>query len=244
MRLFGLIGFPLGHSFSRGYFNDKFFREGIDARYENFPLSSAGLVRSLVNENPALAGLNVTIPYKEAVISFLDETDSEASRIGAVNTIAISPDRRLKGYNTDVYGFRESLIPLLRTQHTHALVLGSGGASKAVRFTLEELGIEYRVVSRRPSDSHMISYSDLPRFLGSFMLIVNTSPVGMYPATDTSPDLPYDLIGPEHLAYDLVYNPETTLFMKKCGERGAKIKNGLEMLHLQAGEAWKIWNRE
>ncbi len=244
MRLFGLIGFPLGHSFSRGYFNDKFFREGIDARYENFPLSSAGLVRSLVNENPALAGLNVTIPYKEAVISFLDETDPEASRIGAVNTIAISPDRRLKGYNTDVYGFRESLIPLLRTQHTHALVLGSGGASKAVRFTLEELGIEYRVVSRRPSDSHMISYSDLPRFLGSFMLIVNTSPVGMYPATDTSPDLPYDLIGPEHLAYDLVYNPETTLFMKKCGERGAKVKNGLEMLHLQAGEAWKIWNRE
>lgn len=244
MRLFGLIGFPLEHSFSSGYFNEKFLREGIDARYENFPLPSAGLVKSLVNENPALAGLNVTIPYKEAVIPFLDETDPEVTRIGAVNTIAISPERRLKGYNTDVIGFRDSLVPLLRRHHTHALILGGGGASKAVRFVLEELGIEYRVVSRSPADRHMMSYRELPRFLSTFRLIVNTTPVGMYPATDASPDLPYDLIGPEHLAVDLVYNPETTLFMKKCGERGATVKNGLEMLYLQAEAAWKIWNRE
>lgn len=244
MRLFGLIGFPLGHSFSRGYFNEKFLREGIDARYENYPLSSAILVRSLVNENPALAGLNVTIPYKEAVIPFLDETDPEASRIGAVNTIAITPERRLIGYNTDVIGFRESLVPLLRRHHTHALILGGGGASKAVQSVLEQLGIEYRVISRRPKDMHMIGYSELPQFLSTFRLIINTTPVGMYPATDTYPDLPYDLIGPEHLVYDLVYNPETTLFMRKCGERGATVKNGLEMLYLQAEAAWKIWNRE
>ncbi len=244
MRLFGLIGFPLGHSFSRGFFNEKFLREGIDARYENYPLSNAGLVRSLVNENPALAGLNVTIPYKEAILSFLDVTDIEASRIGAVNTIAISPERRLKGYNTDVYGFKKSLVPLLREQHTKALILGSGGASKAVRFALEELGIEYRLVSRSPSGGHMISYRDLPSLLSTFMLIINTTPVGMYPAIDACPDLPYELIGPEHLAYDLVYNPEITLFMKKCRERGATVKNGLEMLHLQAEAAWKIWNGE
>jgi shikimate dehydrogenase len=245
VKLLGLIGYPLTHSFSEKYFTEKFRREGItDYRYRNFPIEDVGSLMDLIQGEGELVGLNVTIPYKEQVIPFLDELDEEANQVGAVNTIRINRDQgriRLKGYNTDVYGFRESMIPLLSGQHRDALVLGTGGASKAVCYVLEQLGIRYRYVSRKYIPGHL-KYKDLClSVIRNVSLIINTTPLGTYPDTGSFPDIPYDILTPDHLLYDLVYNPPETLFLRLGKQKGAQVKNGLEMLELQAEGSWRIW---
>jgi shikimate dehydrogenase len=248
MKTYGLIGYPLEHSFSQKYFTDKFEKEKLNARYLNFPIASISDFPELFKHHPYLAGLNVTIPYKEQVISFLDELDDTAQEIGAVNVIKISWDGlnySLKGYNSDIVGFKESLFPLLTIDHKRALVLGTGGASKAVVTALKQLNIEYRYVSRTPENENILSYNDLtPETIKDHKLIINTTPLGMYPQTDKCPSIPYEHLTNEHLLFDLIYNPEETLFLKKGKEKGAKTKNGLEMLYLQAEEAWRIWNEK
>lgn len=248
MKTYGLIGYPLEHSFSQKYFTDKFEKEKLNARYLNFPIASISDFPELFKHHPYLAGLNVTIPYKEQVISFLDELDDTAQEIGAVNVIKISWDGlnySLKGYNSDIVGFKESLFPLLTIDHKRALVLGTGGASKAVVTALKQLNIEYRYVSRTPENENILSYNDLtPEIIKDHKLIINTTPLGMYPQTDKCPSIPYEHLTNEHLLFDLIYNPEETLFLKKGKEKGAKTKNGLEMLYLQAEEAWRIWNEK
>lgn len=242
-RQFGLIGFPLSHSFSKGYFTEKFAREGIvDAGYENYPLSLISEFPALCAHHPNFIGLNVTIPYKEAVISFLNDLSDEAKAIGAVNTILFREGRKI-GFNTDAYGFEHSLRPLLRPHHNRALVLGTGGASKAIVYVLDKLGIDYQFVSRK-SGEHTLTYEDLhPEIIAAHTLIINTSPLGMYPDIDSAPEIPYTAISRDHLLYDLVYNPPVTRFMQMGIENGAKVKNGMEMLHLQADRAWEIWSK-
>lgn len=242
MRNFGLIGFPLSHSFSKGYFAAKFEKDGItDAVYDTYPIPSIDEFPKLTQQIEGLVGLNVTIPYKEQVIPFLDELHPAAAAMGAVNTILFK-NGKSKGFNTDVFGFQKSLEPLLEAHHTHALVLGTGGASKAVVYALNELGIQWKYVSRKGSEN-ILSYKDLtPEIIAQYNLIINTSPVGMYPHVNECPELPYEAIGSQHLLYDLVYNPAETLFLTKGKAQGAAIKNGLEMLHLQAERAWEIWN--
>lgn len=242
MQKFGLIGFPLSHSFSKGYFTEKFKREGIEASYDNYPIEQIGLLRGVVSGTPGLCGLNVTIPYKEQVLNYLDELDEEASLIGAVNTIVILPDARLKGFNTDAFGFENSLKPLLKENRGQALILGSGGASRAVRYVLEKLGINYLMASRNPSGELAVSYDRIGSVLAECRLVVNTTPLGMYPQVESCPDIPYHLLGKDHLLFDLIYNPAETLFMKKGKKQGASTCNGLTMLELQAERAWKIWN--
>jgi shikimate dehydrogenase len=247
MRVFGLIGYPLGHSFSKGYFTDKFKNEHIgDTIYNNYPIESIEQFKSLVSGNPEFAGLNVTIPYKEQVISYLDAIDPEAKAIGAVNTIKIqntSSGKKLIGFNTDVYGFETSLKPLLQNYHRKALILGTGGASKAIKFILKKLNIAYISASIEELKENEIRYSDITKeLIASHLLIINATPLGTFPKVDTCPDIPYELITSKHVLFDLVYNPEETLFLKKGKEKGAKGKNGLEMLHLQAEKAWSIWN--
>ncbi len=245
-KIYGLIGYPLSHSFSQMYFNQKFQAEHINARYVNFEIPDIGALMEVFAENHSLSGLNVTRPYKEQVIPYLQGMSDRAARVGAVNVIKIEPgksdnDFRLIGYNSDVAGFVNSLQPLLRPCHKAALVLGSGGASKAVCCGLEDLGIVPQVVSRNPGEN-MIAYSDLtPEMMEHHKLIVNTTPLGMYPHTDECPDIPYELLNSDFLCYDLIYNPDITLFMKKSHEHGAEVKNGLEMLLLQAFESWEIW---
>jgi len=266
MRQFGLLGYPLSHSFSRGYFSEKFKKETIDAQYENFALSTIEQFPGLIAQNPQLVGLNVTIPYKQAVIPFLDDLDPEAATIGAVNTIRIerggSRKPRLVGFNSDLVGFRESIRPyveaLRKSFQLHfaekvissdgfvlkALILGTGGASKAVEHGLKQLNIETLFVSRTP-DSGQISYENLDQsYYKEYPIIVNTTPLGMYPNINACPPLDYKSIGTHHLLFDAVYNPEKTLFLEKGEKRGAAIKNGLEMLQLQAEASWKIWNEK
>lgn len=239
---YGLIGHPLGHSFSRSYFTEKFAREHIDAKYLNFDIPQAGDLRRIVAETPALRGLNVTIPHKQAVIPLLDDISDEACEIGAVNVIAVLRDGRLKGYNSDVTGFRESLRPLLGPHHRRALVLGTGGASRAVVYGLRREGLETLSVSRTPGEGR-VTYADLvPSIMETHTVIVNCTPAGMYPHIDEAPDLPYGLVTPDHLLYDLVYNPEETRFLALGRQRGATVKNGLEMLHLQAEAGWRYWH--
>ena len=240
-KLYGLIGFPLSHSFSKGYFTEKFAREGIaDSVYELFPLAHIGQFPALLETQPELVGLNVTIPYKESVIPFLHALDEEAAEIGAVNTITIR-DGRTKGYNTDVYGFEMSFKKHLKPVHQRALILGTGGASKAVLFTLNKLGIPYTLVSRSSGRDHL-TYSDItPEILDANKIIINTSPLGMYPKSEEYPDLPYEALSADHYLYDLIYNPAETAFMKMGIAAGAVVENGLEMLHLQAEKAWEIW---
>lgn len=243
--LFGLVGYPLGHSFSESFFNNKFNSEGIDAQYLNFEIPNINEFRNIINTNTNLRGLNVTIPYKEQVIPYLDDIDITASEIGAVNVVKFIRNGNnliLKGFNSDVIGFCNSLKPLLKPHHTHALVLGSGGAAKAIAHGLKSLGIEPIYVSRTKKDG-VLTYNELtPEIIEKYQVIVNTTPAGMYPHVDTCPDIPYHLLTPQHLCYDVVYNPEVTLFMKKSQEQGAVVKNGLEMLILQALAAWEIWN--
>lgn len=244
--LYGLLGHPLGHSFSAQYFAAKFQREHINAEYLNFDLAEASLVRQLFTDHPNLRGINVTIPHKQAVMPLLDKLSDDARAIGAVNVIkAMRTNGKLWlcGYNSDFVGFLQSLQPLLQSHHHSALVLGTGGASRAVAYALKQLGIETHFVSRSRGAYNNILYSELtPHTLAAHLLIVNTTPLGMFPNTDNCPPIPYECLTPQHLLYDLVYNPEQTLFMKKGLEAGSTVKNGLEMLHLQAEEAWRIWN--
>lgn len=247
MQKYGLIGYPLGHSFSKDYFNQKFESEKIEAEYVNFPISDIKEFKNVLKENPDLCGLNVTLPYKTQVMQYLDEVDEDARQIGAVNVIKFAKGLfgklKLKGYNTDIIGFKQSIEPLLNGEHNKALILGTGGASKAVFQGLKQAGIEAVFVSRRPGD-WVITYADLtPEIMNSCKVIVNTTPVGMFPHINECPDIPYDLLTPSHLLYDLLYNPDETLFMKKGKAKGATVKNGLEMLLLQAFAGWEIWNK-
>ncbi len=246
MKKFGLIGYPLGHSFSKKYFSDKFAALGlIDYSYENYPLSEISLLSRILTAEPELVGLNVTIPYKSAVMALLDAIDDEAAKVGAVNVLKIrrTIDRIiLKGYNTDVAGFRVSVSPYLNSRVKKAIVLGTGGSSKAVVYTLRNLGLDVSLVSRRPSEG-ILGYSDLtPELMSGIQLIVNTTPLGMFPDTLAKPELDYDLVGGTHILYDLVYNPELTTFLRLGRERGATTVSGITMLHAQAEKAWEIWN--
>ena len=278
MTTYGLIGYPLGHSFSRKFFTEKFEKEGIDAQYLNFEIPSIEEFPEIIKNNPELRGLNVTIPYKQQVMQYLDEISEEAKAIGAVNVVRIErpspqpspimgretmrnagnkPDGlpikgdmseglrgSLIGYNSDVIGFVESIRPLLKAHHKKALILGTGGASKAIRYGLEEkLGMKTLFVSRSAREG-MITYEEVTaEVLKEYEVIVNCSPVGMYPHVDECPALPYEAMNENNLLYDLVYNPLETLFMKKGAEQGATVKNGLEMLHLQAIASWKFWEK-
>ena len=244
MKVYGLIGYPLSHSFSKGFFAEKFAREGIrDCMYESFPIPEIGELPALIAQYPDLQGLNVTIPYKQVVMPYLDEMSPAAAQIGAVNCIRFK-DGRKTGYNTDAIGFRRSLEPLLKSYHNKALVLGTGGAAKAVQYVLENLNIPYKLVSRKAS-ADSVSYEQLDAsIMASHTLIINTTPLGMYPNVDAAPALPYELLTDKHLLYDLIYNPAVTAFLQQGADRGATIKNGHEMLILQAEASWEIWNNE
>lgn len=247
MSTYGLIGYPLGHSFSKLYFTEKFNKENINSIYNLFPIENINLVSDLISSNLDLRGFNVTIPYKEQIIPFLDEVEEEASAIGAVNVVKIierDGKRILKGYNSDIYGFYESIRPLIKTCHKKALILGTGGASKAIAAMLRKLNIIYTFVSRSAKDGQL-SYLDIDaQIMKEYTVIINCSPVGMSPNVDEAPMLPYEYFTDEHIAYDLVYNPLETKFLKLAKEHGATTKNGLEMLYLQAERAWSIWQKE
>lgn len=237
----GLIGKSLKHSFSKKYFTEKFEQEGLSGHsYSNFELSDISELPTLLTKNRQLAGLNVTIPYKETVLPYLNTLSAAAKKIGAVNTIRIR-DKQMEGFNTDVYGFEESLRPLLPKQPLKALILGSGGASKAVAFVLRRLNIDYEIVSRLAGDTHL-SYVQASDSLDDYLLVVNTTPLGTFPSTEEMPALRLDKVSKNHLIYDLVYNPEKTRLLAEAEKHGASIKNGHEMLILQAEKAWEIWN--
>ena len=243
MRRYGLIGYPLSHSFSQRYFTEKFEKEGIqDCSYSNFSSSSIGELPAVLAD-AELCGLNVTIPYKQAVMPFLQVLSPVVEAIGACNCIKIE-NGVLTGYNTDVVGFERSLVGHLGDHHRSALVLGTGGAAKAVEWVLRKLGIEYRLVTRRPRpDTGDIGYADVDAaLLKDYTLIVNTTPLGMHPKTEECPPLPYEALGPRHYLFDLIYNPARTLFLQKGEARGAVVENGHAMLVLQAEESWRIWN--
>lgn len=247
MDKYGLIGFPLGHSFSRKFFTEKFETEHIDAEYLNFEIPSTDMLLEVVARNPELKGLNCTIPHKQAIMPMLDELSDEAKEIGAVNVIKVSRKEgkngafHLKGYNSDIIGFMNSIRPLLKPHHQKALILGTGGASRAIRVGLSKLGLEWKYVSRRPAEGQF-TYEDItPEVLRQYEVIVNCSPVGMFPHVDEAPALPYEAMTERTLLYDLVYNPLETEFMKRGAKYGATTKNGLEMLHLQALASWDFW---
>ena len=245
MDTYGLIGYPLGHSFSISYFNQKFADENIDAKYENFEIPAIDSLIEVIDTNPNLRGLNVTIPYKQKVMPFLDTISPEAMAIGAVNVIRVVHEGNktiLKGYNSDVIGFTQSIEPMLEKIHRKALILGTGGASEALAYGLKALGLETVFVSRyqRPGT---IQYSDVtPDVIKEYNVIVNCTPCGMYPNVDEYPELPYEAMDNHTILYDLIYNPDETLFMKKGAASGATPKNGLEMLLLQAFASWNFWN--
>ena len=242
MAKFGLIGKDISYSFSRSYFSKKFKTEKLIHTYENFDLESINLFTEIYKENPDIKGLNVTIPYKEAVIPFLDKLNKKAKNIGAVNTIKITKKGKLIGYNTDFYGFKNSLKPLLKKNQNKALILGTGGASKAIAYALDKLGIKYKFVSRQP-DKNELSYDNLDaNTINEHQIIINCTPLGTFPNVDVCPDLPYSAITSEHILYDLIYNPSETKFLNKGKEKGALTINGLKMLELQAEKSWKIWN--
>lgn len=241
--VYGIIGYPLAHSFSPAYFTNKFAKENIEAVYNAFPITSIDELPALIWANHNLKGLNVTIPYKESVLSYLHEIDEDAARVGAVNCITINR-KVLKGYNTDIIGFKQSLIPVLQPYHKHALILGTGGGSKAVAFVLEQLGIPYVYVSRCKGNG-IWAYDEItPEIIAQRHLIINTTPLGMYPNVDSYPPIPYYALTSHHLLFDLIYNPIETKFLDLGKQNGAAIKNGYEMLHIQAEESWNIWCRQ
>jgi shikimate dehydrogenase len=242
MRLFGLIGYPLTHSFSGKYFAEKFAREGlIDHRYDLFSIPAIDELALILSQYPDLCGLNVTIPYKEQVLPFLNEMDGVVQKIKACNCIRIK-NGQLKGFNTDVIGFEISLKEQLRPHHRKALILGTGGAAKAVEYVLQKTGIEFKYVSRKKTGNNF-TYSELDKdIMGAYQLIINTTPVGTYPAVNEAPDIPYEHLTSQHYLFDLVYNPPKTLFLQKGEQQGAIAKNGYDMLLIQADESWKIWN--
>ena len=249
MNTYGLIGYPLGHSFSRKFFTEKFEKEGIDAQYLNFEIPSIEEFPNIIKNNPTLKGLNVTIPYKQQVMQYLDDISEEAKAIGAVNVVkcqlsTVNCQLHLTGYNSDVIGFVNSIKPLLKPHHKKALILGTGGASKAIHYGLtKKLSMETLFVSRTAREG-MITYEEVTsEVLKEYEVIVNCSPVGMYPHVDECPALPYEALNENNLLYDLVYNPLETLFMKKGAAQGATVKNGLEMLHLQAIASWEFWEK-
>ncbi len=244
-KIFGLIGATVSHSFSKSYFDEKFFRDGLrDHHYELFPLTKIQEFEALLENTKGLSGLNVTLPYKEQIISYLDEVDAAAKKIGAVNVIKVE-DGKLKGYNTDSDAFYETLEKWLpKDRSVKALVLGSGGSSKAVRQALVKLNIDHQTVSRKKSND-TLCYEDFAAdksILKESHLVINTTPLGMFPQTDLFPAIPYECLTKDHYVYDLIYNPARTLFLQKAEMRGATIKNGLEMLHVQAEKSWQIWN--
>lgn len=247
-KLYGLIGYPLGHSFSMEYFNEKFEAENINAEYMNFEIDDIGKIKEVIAEHPNLCGLNVTIPYKEQVLPFLTSIDDGARAIGAVNVINITRGHNdkglmLRGYNSDAIGFLKSIEPFVREDRRKAMVLGTGGASKAVTYALNKLGVEVMHVSRRKSAA-TYTYDEITKaMVNEHKIIVNATPLGMFPHIDKCPDFPYRFLSKNHLCYDLTYNPEVTLFMQKSKAAGAEVKNGLEMLLLQAFAAYDIWTK-
>jgi len=245
MRLFGLIGFPLSHSFSKRYFDQKFEKENITGcKFENFSIPSISELPDLIKAYLYLTGLAITIPYKQTVLKYIDDSSNIPNGITACNCICVH-NNKLIGYNTDYIGFKKSLQPLLLQHHQKALILGNGGATEAVAYALKELAIDYTIVSRNKpiGESAIISYSDLTeKIITAHTIIINTTPLGMYPAQNTFPDIPYQFLSTQHLLYDLTYNPSVTSFLNKGQQQGAIIKNGEEMLIIQAEENWKIWN--
>ena len=241
---FGLLGRNINYSFSKGYFTEKFNKENFEGyTYENFDIQEIASFSEIIKNNPDLKGLSVTIPYKETVIPYLDKLSKKATLIGAVNTIRITKKGKLKGYNTDYYGFKKSLKPLLKKSHKKALILGTGGASKGVAFALDELGISYTFVSREAKEN-AISYAQIKAStFDNYQIIINSTPVGTSPNTEVFPLIPYEFFTKKHIAFDLIYNPAETQFLKKAKEYGAQIKNGLDMLIFQAEKAWEIWNK-
>jgi shikimate dehydrogenase len=243
-RRFGLVGKDIGHSFSAAYFTERFAKDGaVDCSYENFDLPDIVLFPAFIKESPDLAGLNVTIPYKEQIIPFLDSLSRKAMQIGAVNVIRFTKKGKLKGYNSDYYGFEQSLQPLLQPHHKKALILGTGGASKAVAFALQQMGILYAFVSRVPS-ANTVAYEHLnATTFDNYQIVINCTPLGTSPNVDDFPPIPYQFFTDKHIAFDLIYNPELTLFLKKAKENRATTQNGMDMLVYQAEKAWKIWNK-
>lgn len=243
--LFALVGKNISYSFSKGYFTNKFDELNLNENeYVNFDIQSIKELPIKIKEHKkVLKGMNVTIPYKLEVFNYLDKIDKKAQKVGAVNTIRISKKGKLKGFNTDVYGFKKSLKPLIKNYHKKALILGTGGASKAVAYVLKKLNIKYKFVSRNPKGKKEISYQSLSKeIITSHYLIINCTPLGTHPNIDDSPNIPYQFLSKKHLLYDLIYNPSETTFLKKGKENGVEIKNGLEMLEQQAEKAWRIWN--
>jgi shikimate dehydrogenase len=245
-KLYGLIGYPLSHSFSAEYFRNKFREEGVDnSEYRLFELQNLSDIRQLLAANQNLVGLNVTIPYKKLIINYLDSINRVAAEIGAVNCIKIDRQEnriKLEGFNTDSYGFEESIKPMLKPFHQKAMILGTGGSARAVAYTLKKLGMDILFVSRNPHDCNQVRYQVLNEsVMNEHLLVVNTTPIGMYPNTLQFPDIPYDFITEKHLFFDLIYNPELTVFLEKALQKGAVIKNGMEMLQLQAERSWEIW---
>lgn len=242
MAEFGLIGRNIDYSFSRKYFSDKFKKEKLPYSYINFDIDNIRRITDILEENPELIGLNVTIPYKESIIPYLDKLSPEAEAIGAVNTIKVNKNKELIGYNTDFYGFKQSLKPLLINTHKAALILGTGGASKAIKYALDEWNIESIFVSRSRK-KNAICYNELSQeIINHHKIIINTTPLGTFPNIESYPDLPYSFFTKEHLLYDLTYNPSETTFMKKGAKYGAKTINGYNMLVKQAEKAWEIWD--
>jgi shikimate dehydrogenase len=243
MKLYGLIGYPLGHSFSQKYFTQKFLQLGIaGCRYEAFPLESITDFPALLNAHADLCGLNITIPHKQNIIPFLTDVSQLPQGINACNCIKIE-NGKFTGYNTDVTGFEQSLLPLLKPHHTKALILGNGGAAAAIKFVLDKLHIAYKVVSRQPNNNADLTYNNLNEaIIKQHLLIINTTPVGTYPKANECPAIPYNFLTAQHYLFDLVYNPEKTLFLQKGEAQGAAVKNGYDMLVIQAEESWKIWN--
>lgn len=248
MKTYGLIGYKLGHSFSRNFFTEKFKTEGLeDYEYVNFELDSIEEFPAIFDQDKAICGLNCTIPYKQQIMQYMNEIDEEAAEIGAVNTVKVihqNGKRILKGFNTDLYGFENSLRPMLEDKHQKALILGTGGASKAIKYLFDKIGIGYlSATTKEELGEKEIGYNQLTEeLMNEYLIIINATPLGTFPKVDTCPDIPYQFVGPDHVLYDLVYNPAETLFLKKGNEQGAKTKNGLEMLHLQALKSWEIWN--
>jgi shikimate dehydrogenase len=245
-QLFGLLGKDIDYSFSRAYFSKKFAAENLEDRaYVNFDLNTINDFPNLLKTHPNLKGLNVTIPYKEVILPFLDKIDKKALKIGAVNTIKFTKKGRLKGYNTDWIGFKKALQPHLKPTHTQALILGTGGASKAIAYALKKLGIGYKFVSRTSEKKNSLTYAMLSeKILKKHTLIINSTPLGTFPDTGAKPEIPYNFITPSHLLFDLIYNPEETTFLKLGKAQGATVLNGLPMLEFQAEYAWAIWNKK
>lgn len=244
MHKFGLIGKHISYSFSKEYFNHKFQKENIHASYENFDLETIEKLPSVLKNVSNLKGLNVTIPYKESVIPYLDKLDKKAKKIGAVNTIKITSKGQLKGYNTDCYGFKKSLKPLLKSHHKRALILGTGGASKAISYTLNKLNIDSKLVSRKASKIGHFTYNALTEnLISNHQIIINCTPLGTFPNVTDCPKIPYQALTKNHILYDLIYNPTETQFLALGRKQGATTINGLNMLKLQANKAWTIWNK-